>query len=152
MPQKSGRNRNPKPLNLLLERHFNPFIEALILQDNDPAYLDELRGAAIAEHRPLYVRPDGLQCPYGWYGRAWSRHAGTGGHIARTLINDEFAGGPIDDDEIRELGFDPSGEFAVQVGMIANHHSSARTRSKYRSDLSKSKELYSDSVISRILG
>lgn len=143
VPSKTRKRAPAEPLDLLLLKDFNPFFEALILQDHDRSYLDALRTAAIAQKRPLYVRPDGLQCAYGWYSRAWSRHAGTGGQIARTLINDEFAGGPADEDEIEELGFDPTGEFAIRVGMIANHHSSPKTAQKYRSDLSQRKSFRS---------
>lgn len=54
IPQKSRRNRKREPLNLLLERHFNPFIEALILQDNDPAYLPEVSGRGTVVTMPAW--------------------------------------------------------------------------------------------------
>jgi hypothetical protein len=63
VPQKTRRRPNPEPFDVLLEREFNPFIEALILQDHDRAYLGAFRAAAIAGCRPLYVRRMGFSAP-----------------------------------------------------------------------------------------
>ncbi|MEP2683598.1 MULTISPECIES: hypothetical protein [unclassified Sulfitobacter] len=68
---------------------WNKFIDAVILQDDDPRYLGQLRGKAASEKRPLYVQYDGTSAVYAWYSRMWKIIAGTGGHIARTLIRDE---------------------------------------------------------------
>ncbi len=68
---------------------WNKFIDAVILQDNDPRYLEQLRAKALSEHRPLYVHYDDTPAVYSWYSRMWSSVAGTGGHIARSLVYDE---------------------------------------------------------------
>ncbi|APE43250.1 hypothetical protein BOO69_07335 [Sulfitobacter alexandrii] len=68
---------------------WNKFIDALILQDDDPRYLGSLRAMLIAQQRPLYVHYDGTPATYAWYSRMWSIVTGTGGHIARTLIYDD---------------------------------------------------------------
>lgn len=109
----------PEPLDILLDQHWSKFIDALILQDQDPRYLGDLRAKAFAEHRPLYVNYDGTPCGPAWYSSAWSAVVGTGGHIARTLIYDEMA----------DLG-----EFGIRYASSVNHHRSARIPAKYRSE------------------
>ncbi len=113
-------NVNPRPLNIPLQSHWNRFIDALILQDQDPSYLGELRSKAMAEQRPLYVQYDGTPAAYPWYSRMWKIVAKTGGHIARTLVYDEGAA---------------DGEIGIQYGRLANGHAPegnivARYRSK----------------------
>ena len=68
---------------------WSKFLDAVILQDNDPRYLGQLRGKAISEKRPLYVHYDETPAAYAWYSRMWFTVAGTGGHIARALVYDE---------------------------------------------------------------
>tara|TARA_R100000935_G_C2841443_1_gene171310 strand:- start:12023 stop:13450 length:1428 start_codon:yes stop_codon:yes gene_type:complete len=68
---------------------WNKFIDALILQDDDPRYLGQLRAQALARKRQLYVQYDGTPAVYDWYGRVWTIVAKTGGHIARSLIYDD---------------------------------------------------------------
>lgn len=94
-------------MEILLRPHWNRFLDALILQDQDPAYLPEIRARVIAEQRPLYVNYDRSPCTYSWYSRAWKSVTGTGAHIARTLIYDEMA----------DLG-----EFGIQYAHGVNHH------------------------------
>lgn len=120
VPHKTRRT-HPEPLNILFRPHWNRFIDALILQDQDPRYLGELRAQAIEEKRPLYMNYDGARCAHSWYSHAWSRVTGTGGHIARMLVYDEMA----------DLG-----EFGIQYGAAVNHHQTQRIRAKYRSEIS----------------
>lgn len=68
---------------------WNKFLDALILQDDDPRYLGQLRTKALSEKRPLYVHYDDTPACYAWYSRMWFIVAGTGGHIARALVYDE---------------------------------------------------------------
>ncbi len=110
-----------EPLKIRMEPHWNKFIDALILQDQDPRYLHELRAKAMADLRPLYINYDGTPCVYGWYSRAWAAVTGTGGHIARTLIYDEFS---------------DMGEFGIQYASTSNHQISEKIRAKYRSGVS----------------
>lgn len=105
-------------LDLLLDRFWDPFIDALVLQDHDSAWLGEMRRDVIARQRPLYVNYDGSACAYAWYSRMWSAEAGTGGHIARTQIYDEMA---------------EHGEFGIRYAKIATHHQTDRTTDRYRS-------------------
>lgn len=68
---------------------WNKFLDALILQDNSPRYLGQLRKKTQSEKRPLYVHYDDTPVCYAWYSRMWFVVAGTGGHIARALVYDE---------------------------------------------------------------
>lgn len=97
---------------------WSPFIDALILQDQDPRYLDDLRTKTLAEQRPLYVNYNGSRCVYSWYSRQWEKMTGTGGHIARTLIYDEMAG---------------LGEFGIRYSKSSAHHVTDQISDKYRS-------------------
>ena len=87
---------------------WNKFIDALILQDDDPRYLGHLRTKILSERRSLYVHYDGTPAVYSWYSRMWSVVAGTGGHIARTLIYDEAI---------------ERGAEGIQYGRVLNGHS-----------------------------
>lgn len=66
------------------------FIDALILQDNDPKYLDALRNKAEHEQRPLFVQPNRKPAAKSYVSRVWSEIAGTGATIARTMMHDHF--------------------------------------------------------------
>ena len=88
IPQKT-RFSTGRKINIPLLPVWNKFIDALVLQDQDPRYLGQLRAKAIDEKRPLYVQYDGTPAVYAWYSRMWERVAGTGGQIARTLIYDD---------------------------------------------------------------
>ena len=87
-PQKTRFSTGQK-INIPLRPAWNKFIDALILQDQDPRYLGQMRAKAIEETRPLYVHYDGTPAVYAWYSRVWTIVTGTGGQIARTLIYDD---------------------------------------------------------------
>lgn len=125
-----------EPLDILLRPHWNRFIDALILQDQDERYLPDLRAEVIAQRRPLYINYDRSACTYSWYSRAWKTVTGTGGHIARSLIYDEMA----------DLG-----EFGIQYARSVNHHVSEKIPRKYRSEqaIRKSFELGQDALLRR---
>lgn len=107
---KKTRRLKPRPLHIRLNKHWNRFIDALILQDQDPRYLGELRAQAFAEQRPLYVNYDGSHCTYSYYSRQWATVTNTGGHIARTLIWDEMS---------------EHGAFGIEYASRANQHGAA---------------------------
>lgn len=111
----------PEPLNILLDQYWNKYIEALLLHDQDPRYLGKLYAKAVKDKRPLYVNYNNTPCAAPWYSRAWKSVAGTGGHIARTLIYDQMA---------------EKGEFGIKYASGVNHHRSERIREKYRSEFS----------------
>jgi len=67
-----------------------PFIDALVLQGNDPNYLDSFREHVERIKRPLFVHPNGAACSKNYVTRVWSECFGTGAHIARTLMHDFF--------------------------------------------------------------
>ena len=137
-PQKTRRTIN-EPFEVELDPEgWSPFIDALILQDQDPRYLDELRAKAIAERRPLYVNYDGTRCVYPWYSRIWAKVTGTGGHIARTLIYDEMAG---------------LGEFGLRYSKSSAHHVTDQISDKYRSDqaVAASRKIAKSAMVSRSL-
>jgi len=99
---------------------WNKYIDAVILQDQNPRYLGHLRAKAIAEQRPLYVHYDGTPAAYPWYSRMWSIVAKTGGQIARTLVYDE---GVL------------SGEVGIQYGRCVNGHAAdSPVVRRYRSE------------------
>ena len=104
-------------IDIPLQPWWNKFIDPLILQDDDPRYLGQLRANAMAEKRPLYVQYDDTPAVYAWYSRMWKIVAGTGGHIARTLIRDQ------------------TGAAAVRVANELNGHKpGSPTARKYESD------------------
>jgi hypothetical protein len=43
-------------LNIGFQPSFNIFFNALLLGDNDPRYLPEIRDQAIAQRRPMFIR------------------------------------------------------------------------------------------------
>jgi hypothetical protein len=69
-----------------------PLVDALVLQDNDPKYLDAMRAHVEKSKRPLFVNPDGTPCVQSYVARVWGEAFGTGANIARTLVHDFFGG------------------------------------------------------------
>tara|TARA_B100002049_G_scaffold232500_1_gene211688 strand:- start:704 stop:2110 length:1407 start_codon:yes stop_codon:yes gene_type:complete len=135
-PRKTRRTIN-EPFEVELNPEgWSPFIDALILQDQDPRYLDELRAKALAERRPLYVNYDSSRCVYPWYSRQWAKVTGTGGHIARTLIYDEMAG---------------LGEFGLMYSKSSAHHVTNQISDKYRSDqaIAASQKIAKSAMVAR---
>jgi len=96
---------------------FRVFIDELVLQGADEVYLDELRSAVVDKRRALFE--DHLGRPIGkpYVSTAWRRVFGTGSHIARTKIHDEFA----------RLG--PAG---VEAALVACGHRSHKSAEHYR--------------------
>lgn len=96
---------------------FRVFIDQLVLQGADEVYLDKRREEVIDRRRALYE--DHLGRPIGkpYVSKAWQSVFGTGSHIARTKIHNEFA----------RLG--PAG---VEAALVACGHRSHRSAEHYR--------------------
>ena len=92
------------------------FVDARLLQDDDPKYLDALRARAESEEWPLVVHPDGMMVAANYVSQVWSTEFGTGAHICRSIVYDiVFA---ISED-------------ATLAGMLMNDHTSQQARKKY---------------------
>lgn len=107
------------PLKMDFEPDFNRFFDALLLGDNNPRYLPQIRDQAIAQHRPLFLRYEGEPVAYGWFGRVWDEAIGSSSHLARTLLQTFLA-------DLGEPGFD--------YGKRAIGHKGNRMIEKYRDD------------------
>ena len=102
------------------------FVDARVLQDDDPKYLDALRDAAEEEEWPLFVHPDGTLVAENYVSQVWSTEFGTGAHICRSIVYDVvFA---ISED-------------ATLAGMLMNDHTSQQARKKYTGDRAKQASL-----------
>lgn len=102
------------------------FVDARLLQDDDPKYLDALRDAAEEEEWPLFVHPDGTFVAENYVSQVWSSEFGTGAHICRSIVYDVvFA---ISED-------------ATLAGMLINDHTSRQARKKYTGDRAKAAAL-----------
>jgi hypothetical protein len=108
-----------KPLAVAFQPSFNIFFNALLLGDNDPRYLAQIRDQAIAQRRPIFMRYEGEPVAYGWFGRAWDEAIGSSSHLARTLLQTFLA-------DLGEEGFD--------YGRNALGHGSGRYFDKYRDE------------------
>jgi hypothetical protein len=115
---------------------WNKFLDALILQDDNPRYLEQLRTKALAEKRPLYVHYDGTPACYAWYSRMWFNVAGTGGHIARALV------------------YDDPGAAGILYGSAVNGHKpgSAVVRKYETEALGKARILKSQNIMASLFG
>lgn len=98
------------------------FVDARLLQDDDPQYLDALRECAEQQEWPLFVHPDGTLVAENYVSQVWSSEFGTGAHICRSIVYDVvFA---ISED-------------ATLAGMLMNDHTSQQARKKYTGDRAK---------------
>lgn len=98
------------------------FVDARLLQDDDPKYLNTLRAKAEAEEWPLFEHPDGGKVSENYVSQVWSAEFGTGAHICRSVVYDiVFA---ISED-------------ATRAGMLLNDHTSRQARVKYTGDQAK---------------
>lgn len=98
------------------------FVDARLLQDDDPKYLDALRKTAEQQEWPLFVHPDGTLVAENYVSQVWSVEFGTSAHICRSIVYDVvFA---ISED-------------ATRAGMLMNDHVSQQAREKYTGDRAK---------------
>lgn len=98
------------------------FVDARLLQDDDPKYLQALRDKAEEQKWPLFLHPDGTTVAENYVSQVWSSEFGTGAHICRSIVYDVvFA---ISED-------------ATLAGMLMNDHTSQQARRKYTGDRAK---------------
>jgi hypothetical protein len=107
------------PLAVAFQPSFNMFFNALLLGDNDPRYLPQIRNQAIAQRRPIFFRYEGEPVAYGWFGRVWDEAIGSSSHLARTLLQTFLA---------------DMGEVGLTYGKNAIGHRGYRSFAKYRDD------------------
>lgn len=92
------------------------FVDAVLLQDDDPKFLDAFRAQAEKVGRPLFLHPNGSEVAENYVSQVWSVEFGTGGHISRTVLYEiMFA-----------LGLD-----ATRGAMLMNDHDSAQSTKRY---------------------
>lgn len=84
-------SKNGEPFHARVASFFGLFIDELVLQGADKAYLEELRHRAIAQKRLLFENHGGEPVFDMYVSYAWRETYGTGSHIARTKIHDELA-------------------------------------------------------------
>lgn len=102
------------------------FVDARLLQDGDPKYLDILRERAEEQQWPLFIHPDGTEVAENYVSQVWSSEFDTGAHICRSIVYDVvFA---ISED-------------ATLAGMLINDHTSQQARKKYTGDQAKAAAL-----------
>lgn len=84
-------SKTGEPFHARVASFFELFIDELVLQGADRAYLDELRHRAIAQKRLLFESHGSEPVFDAYVSYAWRETYGTGSHIARTKIHDELA-------------------------------------------------------------
>ncbi|MEZ5778870.1 MAG: hypothetical protein R3E44_10970 [Paracoccaceae bacterium] len=67
-----------------------PFLDSLVLNGMDPAYLDALREQAMAQELPLFRGTAGKMLARGYPSTVWAKHMGSGAHIARARVHTEL--------------------------------------------------------------
>ena len=84
-------SKNDEPFQATLLPFFRLFVDKLVLQGADPAYLDELRNKCMLDTRLLFESHNG-SAPFDTYvSYAWAQVYGTGSHIARAKIHNDLA-------------------------------------------------------------
>jgi hypothetical protein len=92
------------------------FVDAVLLQDDDPRFLEAFRARAEKDGRPLFLHPNGSEVATNYVSQVWSVEFGTGAHINRTILYEiMFA-----------LGLD-----ATHGAMLINDHNSGPSTKKY---------------------
>lgn len=92
------------------------FVDAMLLQDNDPRYLQALRDHAEISQRPLFAHPNGAPVAQNYVTNVWREVAGVGAQIARTLMHDHFGS---------------KGEEGIRRAMIMCNQHSRETADRY---------------------
>ena len=105
------------PFRATLLPFFRVFVDKLVLQGAAEDYLDELREKAVKDRRALFETHLGEHVSDAYVSKAWSFAYGTGSHIARTKLHDEFA---------------VFGLKGVEAALVACGHRSARSAEHYR--------------------
>lgn len=74
-----------------LDPFLTPFINALVLQGLDLAYLDARRAACVAQKRPALVTVQCQGVGYNYVSDIWRKYFGIGEHVTRTQMHETFA-------------------------------------------------------------
>ncbi|WP_353476831.1 hypothetical protein PVT71_28655 (plasmid) [Salipiger sp. H15] len=98
------------------------FVDARLLQDDDPKYLPALRARAEEQHWRLFLHPNGTEVAANYVSQVWSTELGTGAHICRSIVYDVLFA--ISED-------------ATLGGTLLNDHTSHQARKKYTGDRAK---------------
>ena len=78
------------PLQGVLHPTLSPFLDALVLNGMDPAYLEAMRADALARELPLLRDTTGRMLAARYPSRVWTRHMGAGAHISRARVHTEL--------------------------------------------------------------
>lgn len=105
------------PFRATLLPFFRVFVDKLVLQGAAEDYLDELREKAVKDRRALFETHLGETVSDVYASKAWSFVYGTGSHIARTKLHDEFA---------------VFGLKGVEAALVACGHRSTKSAEHYR--------------------
>lgn len=74
-----------------VDPYLTPYIDALVLNGLDPAYLDAAREDCLSMQRDVLIKRSGQPMHYGYVSTVWWKYFGTGEHIARTEVHEAFA-------------------------------------------------------------
>jgi len=78
------------PLKGRLHAVLTMFLDALVLNGMDPAYLEVMREQAMANQLPLFRDTTGGMLAVGHPSNVWSKHMGAGAHLSRTRVHTEL--------------------------------------------------------------
>ncbi|THH34327.1 hypothetical protein E4Z66_19205 [Aliishimia ponticola] len=118
----AGRETYPGSVHPSVQR----FVDARLLQDDDPKYLDTFRATAEADQWALFQHPDGGEVSANYVSQVWSSEFETGANICRTIVYD--------------IVFAIS-ENATLAGTVLNDHTSKQARESYTSKQAKAAAL-----------
>jgi hypothetical protein len=105
------------PLRGRLHPILTPFLDALVLNGMDPAWLEAMRADAMARELPLFRDTTGRMLAARHPSKVWAQHMGAGAHISRTRVHTELG----------QLG--PEG---VEAALALNAQADARSRRFYQ--------------------
>lgn len=110
------------PLRGRLHPRLTPFLDTLVLQGVDPAYLPEMRERAQQRRDPLFRKSDGAVLSKDYPSTVWRKYLGTGAIISRTRIHTELGKlGPVGVDAALALcaQSDPKSRLFYQAKAVA---------------------------------
>ncbi|WP_323778185.1 hypothetical protein [Leisingera sp.] len=106
-----------------IDPRLNLFLDALILRDCDPVWLEYMRANCLDTARPLFMRNDGEEVAYNYVSDCWRQIFGTGEHIARTILH-TFLGVEL-------------GAAGTDMALSANGQTSPETAAAYQDEMVK---------------
>lgn len=112
--------RNPEPFVMRLQPQHGRFIDMVLLGDQHPRYLPQLREEAIAARRQLFVLPDGGPTAPTYIPRIYKALTGNSLGTTRTMLHTGLA------TDLGTAGRD--------MAMVATHHSTTTIARKYQAE------------------